>query len=60
MRSVAERSDNNKPICRAIETQCYRMFCLHDAERITDFEAASAQLCAAFERLLPEKSAFEK
>lgn len=53
-------TDNNKPICRAIETQCYRMFCLHDAERITDFEAVSAQLCAAFERLLPEKSAFEK
>ncbi len=53
-------TDNNKAICRAIETQRYRMFCLHDAERITDFEAASAQLCAAFERLLPEKSAFEK
>ena len=53
-------TDDNESICRAIESQRYRMFCLHDDERIADFETASDRLCAAFERLLPEKSAFEK
>lgn len=53
-------TDDNEAVCRAIESQRYRMFCLHDNERIADFEAVSRQLCAAFERMLPEKSAFEK
>lgn len=53
-------TDDNEAVCRAIESQRCRMFCLHDDERIADFEAASTRLCTAFERLFPEKSAFEK
>lgn len=47
-------------ICRDIEARRYRMLCLNDSERIADFEAANRRLCAAFERILPEKSAYER
>ena len=53
-------TDDCDDLCRAIESQRYRMFCLHDNERIADFEAVSRRLCEAFERLLPEKSTFER
>lgn len=46
--------------CRDIERQRWRLVCLNDSERITDFEAASRRLCAAFERILPEKSSYER
>ncbi len=52
-------TDDCDDLCRAIETGRWRMFCLHDNERIADFEAVSRRLCEAFERLLPEKSTFE-
>ncbi len=47
-------------ICNDIERQRYRLLCLNDSERIADFEAASRRLCAAFERILPEKSSYER
>lgn len=47
-------------ICRDIETQRYRMLCLNDSERIADFDAASRRLCRAFERILPQKSEYER
>lgn len=47
-------------ICHDIETQRWRMLCINDSEQITDFEARSHRLCEAFERLLPERSDFER
>ena len=53
-------TDDNAAICRDIERQRWRMFCLHDNEHIADFGRVSAELCASFERLLPQKSSYEK
>lgn len=47
-------------ICRDIEAQRYRLFCINDSEQIADFEAQSQLLCDAFARLLPEKSSYER
>lgn len=43
-----------------IERQRWRMVCLNDGVQIADFDAASRRLCTAFERILPEKSSYEK
>jgi hypothetical protein len=42
-----------------IRGQRYAMICLNDSPRIRDFEALAAQLQAAFEAILPEKSGYE-
>ncbi len=47
-------------ISRDVEQQRYRMLCINDSERISDFDAASSRLCAAFERILPQKSSYER
>lgn len=47
-------------ICRDIERQRWRMVCLNDSERIADFDAASRRLRQAFERILPDKSPYER
>lgn len=52
--------DTIEGICHQIETRRYRMLCINDSERIADVEALQARLCSAFERLLPEKSTFER
>lgn len=46
-------------ICRDIERQRWRMICLNDSERISDFEAMCTRLGEAFRRILPEKSSYE-
>ncbi|MEG0789254.1 MAG: Stealth CR1 domain-containing protein [Alistipes sp.] len=46
-------------ICRNIEQQRFRMICLNDSERISNFDALSWQLCGAFNHILPEKSSYE-
>lgn len=46
-------------ICRDVEAGRWRMFCINDSERISDFESQSARLCAAFDKILPLKSAYE-
>lgn len=53
-------TDDNRAVCDAIVRQRWRMFCLHDDAAIRDFDRASAELCAAFEQLLPQKSSYEK
>ncbi|MEG0806858.1 MAG: Stealth CR1 domain-containing protein [Alistipes sp.] len=52
--------DSMNDICRDIEQQRYRMICLNDSERITNFEALSRQLCGAFNHILPQKSTYER
>lgn len=47
-------------LCRAIEGQENHMVCLNDPEEEVDFGALSERLQASFEKLLPEKSEFEK
>lgn len=54
-------ADNSlSEICEDIARQRYRLICLNDGPEIADFEAASTRLAAAFERVLPQKSAYEK
>lgn len=52
-------SDGFEKICDAIEKQKYKMICFSDDLEI-DFENAKKQVSDAFEKILPEKSAFEK
>lgn len=47
-------------LCNCIEHQAHAMICLNDPEEETDFEMLSARLKASFEKLLPNKSQFEK
>lgn len=51
--------DSLEAICHDIETQRWRMICLNDSERISDFEAQSQRLCDAFHAILPKKSSYE-
>ncbi len=46
-------------ICRDIEHQRWRQVCLNDSEHIVDFDTAKTRLNAAFECILPQKSAYE-
>ncbi|MBO4955046.1 MAG: Stealth CR1 domain-containing protein [Muribaculaceae bacterium] len=53
-------SDNTlDKIVNTIECQTKRIICLNDGE-ISSFEAAKEQINAAFDKILPEKSSFEK
>ena len=47
-------------VCRDIEMQRWRMMCLNDSEEIADFDAVRRRLDAAFARLLPNPSSYEK
>lgn len=51
--------DTADDICRAVAGRKYRMLCINDSERISDFESLSRRLCEAFRTVLPEKSAYE-
>ncbi len=44
---------------RTIERQNKRIICLNDGE-VSDFEVAKNRINAAFQKILPEKSSFEK
>lgn len=43
-----------------IVKQKYSLFCINDSNDIVDFEKTKATINAAFEKLVPEKSSFEK
>ena len=47
-------------LCGLISRQLHDMVCVNDPSEQVDFEGLSAQLKAAFEAILPEKSEFEK
>lgn len=46
-------------ICYAVENQCYSEIVIND-NPIPDFEFAMTKLAASFEKILPEKSSFER
>lgn len=52
--------DNIDRLCGAIERQSNAMICLNDPEGEVNFEVLSGRLQQAFEKILPEKSGFEK
>lgn len=51
--------DSLDQIVRTIESQKKRIVCLNDGE-VSSFEAAKDRINAAFHKILPEKSSFEK
>lgn len=51
--------DSLSKIVKTIEYQKKRIICLND-EEVSSFEAAKEQINAAFQKILPEKSSFEK
>lgn len=52
--------DTVDELCKIISSQNHDMICLNDPEEEIDFEVLSEKLKAAFEKILPEKSNFEK
>lgn len=49
----------NEALRCAIETQQFNMICINDTAQTTDFEQHRDMVIAAFEKILPRKSAFE-
>lgn len=47
-------------LCRTIEGQTHDMICLNDPSEEISFEALSRRLKATFEKILPDKSGFER
>lgn len=50
----------NQQLLDAIENQRYSMICINDTPNITDFAEHKRRVQQAFEKILPEKSSFEK
>lgn len=53
-------SNNVEDVCKIIEKQKYKLFCINDSDIDIDFEKTKAQIISSFEQVLPEKSSFEK
>ncbi len=51
---------NNDQIYNAIKKQKYKTICLNDVSNNYDFETEKKKTIEAFEKILPEKSCFEK
>ncbi|QUA54402.1 stealth conserved region 3 domain-containing protein [Aristaeella lactis] len=49
-----------KELCETISRQKYKMICINDSRKITDFERCITLIQKSFETLLPERSSFEK
>jgi hypothetical protein len=52
--------NNNKELINSIIKQKYKMICLNDTKNDFDFEKVKLEVIDAFEKILPEKSQFEK
>ncbi|MCI8441305.1 MAG: capsular biosynthesis protein [Provencibacterium sp.] len=55
----AEVQDDNARLIHAIETQKKKIICINDAPILKNPEAAQKELQMAFEKILPQPSAFE-
>lgn len=53
-------NENDETILKIIEKQKYYMLCVNDDEKIKDFELAKHKLNSTFDKILGEKSSFEK
>lgn len=49
-----------KNVCKMIENQKHKIICINDVEGIENFEEIKENLIKSFEKVLPEKSTFEK
>ena len=47
-------------ICETIRKQSHDMICINDPDEPTDFESTANKIQEAFERILPDKSSYEK
>ena len=52
--------DDVDGICRDLEKGRYKAVCINDSKTDVDLEAVSARIRESFEKILPEKSLFEK
>ena len=52
--------DNIDYACNLIKKRKYKMLCLNDSEGCENFETAKQKIIDSFEKILPEKSSFEK
>ncbi len=55
-----EITNDNKKIVKTISNQKYKCVCLNDSDPNVKFEKAKNEIMEAFERILPNKSSFEK
>lgn len=53
-------SDDNQKLCRTIKGQKKKIICINDPNREVDFDRIYKELRAAWDAILPERSAFEK
>ena len=51
---------NNTDLINTIKNQKYKMICINDTSNDFDFDKAKDEIISAFEKILPEKSGFEK
>jgi hypothetical protein len=58
--SMQLSEENMESIAEAVRSQRYSVICLNDNGAIRDFDSLKAQLNAAFEAILPEKSSYER
>ena len=54
------KGENYIKIIDSINKQKYKMICINDTEHVFDFEKVKSKVITAFEKILPEKSWFEK
>lgn len=52
--------ENSKRICKSIKKRKYKMFCINDSNVSVDFDKFTSEIVGAFEKVLPDKSSFEK
>ena len=53
-------SNENKKLIKSIEKNKYKIICINDANTSIDFEKAKTEINKSFEKILNEKSSFEK
>ena len=53
-------NDNVEYACELIEKQKYKTICLNDSDTENNFEETKQKIINSFEKILPEKSSFEK
>ena len=46
-------------LCQTIEEGRFKLICINDTDQTTEFEQKKEQIAASFDRILPQKSAFE-
>ncbi|MBO5909113.1 MAG: Stealth CR1 domain-containing protein [Clostridia bacterium] len=54
------KESNFADLCRDIPSKKYKMLCINDTSNTVDFDAKVIKVKEAFDKLLPEKSSFEK